>query len=487
MSLEPFKMTCVVWIAEHAHAAVGGTITFDKATGLTIDLVGSLDPAEPLASVFDPPEEDEAAFQVGDDEPRSSLDPGSLVPVVLGVVPGTEITLLNVLRSEASAGMPGHAHEILQPELLIRGAHLLDGFETPMREVAVHFDVLPGWYDTARAVPAKVEMSQHGPGHFTVQWRTPEPLRAKAATGDVIELSLRSRRHLGPRQVSVSAEPQFTVKFAAPTTLRNAVEAVTPLRWLVSLLTRRPARITRLDCTGDGVPGGVELVFEAQEPSGPLAPVHPYAVALRMDQFDVADAVPRWMDAAERLRTPLALMFANWFSSGLYAENRLLNAAAAAESLNARLYGKQRTDLGHVQEAAEAFIAAFPEDERTLLRQRIAHLNEPSLRGRLRRLAGDAQAAFGLVVKDVDVWAGAVVRARNEVVHGTRLSNGGPRLRALAESIEHLVEAHLLMQLGLTPDAVAEALRETPRTTWISRLVNRYVPEAGLSSDGNKA
>lgn len=295
-------------------------------------------------------------------------------------------------------------------------------------------------------------------------------------SGDTVALSTRVDQRHGLREFHIGLDPAYHVRFAYPRPLRDALDAVTPLRWLTSLVTRRPARLTHLRGIAEDAPREeLDIVFKSNEPRSESPTVHPYAMALTLPEFDWPTALPRWMHLAEWLRTPMALFFANWFSRGLYAENRVVNAAAAAESLATTLaLADERTALSDRPEAVEQFIAAFPDDERQLLRKRLTHINDPSLRERLRQLARNAGDAFALVVAKPGPWVEAVVATRNDIAHGNRLPTGGEYLRALAETVEHLIEAHLLMQLGMTSAQVVDALRGTPRTTWIAQLAARH-------------
>jgi hypothetical protein len=125
--VQPFEMTCVLWQPEHREGAVGGTLRYQPDTGLSADIVGSLDPDQPLATVFEPPTDNDRAaladLTANADSDAPNRDPGRLVPVLLGVVQGQPITLLNVRRQDATRAVPGHAHERLTPEVLIRGWH----------------------------------------------------------------------------------------------------------------------------------------------------------------------------------------------------------------------------------------------------------------------------------------------------------------------------------------------------------------------------
>lgn len=298
----------------------------------------------------------------------------------------------------------------------------------------------------------------------------PIPPQAVLPSDDTVALSAHVNQRIGLREFRIRLDPAYHVRFAYPRPLRDALDAVTPLRWLTSLVTRQPARLTRLRVADDDSRKEFDLVYQSTEPRGETRTVHPYAMALTLPEFDWPTALPRWMHLAEWLRIAVALFFANWFSPGLYTENRVLNAAAAAESLATLTLANERTVLSDRPEGVEQFIAAFPDAEHQLLRQRLRHINDPSLRERLRQLARDAGEAFELVVTKPGPWVGVVVTARNDIAHGNKLPAGGPYLRALPETLEHPIEAHLLMQLGMTSAGVADALRGTPRTAWIAQL-----------------
>lgn len=475
--MESFETTCVLWHPEHRDAAVGGTLRYRPDSGLSADLIGSLDPDQPIASVFELPTDEElAALGAGGGE-VVNRDPGPLVPLLFGVVQARPITLLNVHRSEGATALPGHAHDVLTPEVLIRGRHLVDGFDTPVRSLAVAFDVLGAWYDTAlRGANTPGQLTRDERERLTLDWTMPTPPQATLPSGDTVLLSADVDRHNGLREFHLRLDPTYLVRFAEPRSLRDALDMVTPLRWLTSLVTRRPARLIRLRCVGTDDPREeFDVIYRSTEPRGETGTVHPYAMALTLPELDFSTALPRWMHLTEWLRTPMALFFANWFSPGIYSENRVVNAAGAAESLGALVLPNERTELSERPHAVEQFIAAFPPDEQRLLRQRLKHINDPSLRDRLRSLATGADEAFTLVVAKHGPWVDAVVTTRNDIAHGNRLPGAGPYLRALAETVEHLIEVHLLMQLGLTSGQVADALRDTPRTRWIAELAERYL------------
>ncbi len=476
----PFETTCVLWHPAHPESVVTGTLHFDREAGISANVIGSLDPDEPTVNLFELPTDEELAELVNldPDIENSSIDrdPGPFVPILFGVIPGQPITLIDVRRTETSGSMPGHTSEVLSATFLIRGEHLPDGLNTPVRSVTLAFDALDDWYETSLSggnFPGTLNESDEA---TTLQWKTPQAIEAQLGSGDIVRLTGSTARHDGMREFRMALNPEFSVQYLDRVRLREAIDVITPLRWLTSLATRRAARITRLHAVdADESRRDFDILFRATEPPGEHQRVQPYAMAVRLPDLDFPTALPRWMDASERLRTPMALFFANWFSPFLYGENRLLNAAGAAESLAMRTYPDRRTALTELSDAVDRFVSAFPEEERRLLRQRLDHINDPSLREDLRRLVADAGAAFHLVVGDTSKWVDLVVQTRNDIAHGNKLSDKGVWLRALSETTEHLIEIHLFMQLGMTSTQVEEALRETPRTRWIADLANQYL------------
>ena len=321
--MHSFETTCVLWQPERHDAAVGGTLRYKRDSGLSVDLIGSLDPDEPIASVFEAPADVAALAELSSDAGSGvgDRDPGPLVPVLFGVVQGQPITLLNVRRSEVARAMPGHAHERLSPEVLIRGRHLPDGFDTVVRSLAVAFDLLGAWYDTAlRGANMPGKVTRDGRERLTLDWTMPTPLQATLASGDTVLLSADAEQHDGLREFHIRLEPTYIVRFADPPPLRDALDVVNPLRWLTSVVTRRPARITRLRGVSDEPRDEFDVVYQSTEPQGQTETVHPYTMALTLPEFDFPTALPRWMHLANWLRTPMALFFANCFPGPIHGE-----------------------------------------------------------------------------------------------------------------------------------------------------------------------
>jgi hypothetical protein len=472
--MEAFDSTCVLWLPQAEAAHVSGIIRFDRKTGITVDAIGSFDPDEPVAYLVATPTDDDIAnLDVATSADTTKPPKDQTLPIVLGVIPGAEITLLNVARSQLNDSLPGHAQEHLSPSILIRGAHLPDGMDTEIRTLSVRFDALDDWYDTA-VLGENLWTTETESSKRTISWQTHPSYESTLEDGTVITLTAPAAVRHGLRDASINTEPRFTVTYGEPVSITAVLTSVRTLRWLTSLMTRTPARVTKVHAAADEQPP-FEIVFQSPEPSIPRRRSHPYAIVAKLPDFDFTTSVRRWVAMQDKLNVPMALLFGNWFSTSLYTENRFLNAITAAEALASQIFPSDRTPLEARPEAVSTFIAAFPPDDHNLLRQRLAHLNDPSLRNRLAKLTDTAGDAFTLIVPTPDQWTSAAVKARNNLAHGNTLTAGGPRLRALAETVEHLIEVHLLNQLGIPVDKLATALQGTPRTTWIRNLARRYL------------
>ncbi len=476
--------TCIVWDPA-APRPTAATIVVDREDGISLDVIGSLDPNWSDAWLWREPSEDElqavANAQVVDEEESAET-----FDVLHGVLQSGEVTLLQVVRMARADAMPGHTREHFRASYCVRGAHLADGLDTLVQSVSICFDVLGDWWSTSQDAYRWPGGDRPGAdGVLTLSRAVPPTLEARLGSGDVVRLNPGVRWHSGPHDYTLTLRPVFEVVYAQPTALKNCLNVIQPFRWLLSLATRRAARLINLRAVDAADPRvGFDVFFPSTEPpntSTGSAFIHPFEMSLSLSDLDFSSVIPRWFELSEDLRVPMALMFANWFSTG-FMENRLVNVTASAESLGNLLYPSERTPLSKRPDAVRAFIEAWPEGERDLLRSRLnQYINDPSLRERLQRLAAEAGTAFTLVVTDIDDWAGRVVRARNDIAHGKSLDNKGPQLRALADSLEHLVEVHLLMQLGLDEATVTSRLRDTPRTKTAADLVTRYLAHEASS------
>jgi hypothetical protein len=149
----------------------------------------------------------------------------------------------------------------------------------------------------------------------------------------------------------------------------------------------------------------------------------PRQVLLSRGQLPL-DRIGTWMSKVDDL-SPVPQLVAGvaQSSSDRTLENQLLELATAAEGLHRRLYPQQRSmPRDKADRAAHDASHAVPEDVRRLVRERLAHLEEPSYRDRLNKLIEQA-GGLSSMVGEPEAWVGRVIPARNGFAH--RLTGGG--------------------------------------------------------------
>ncbi len=230
----------MLWDPLHPNAPVAGTLRFNRESGVTADLVGSLDPETPVATGLLEPSEVELtklrdlAHRAFSREPgEASLVPNTRLPVVFGLIPSSEVTLLNVDRTGGSSSVPGPTHEVLSCDALVRGSWLDLGLDALVSSLIVDFDSLADWYDTAAPARRFATTMGHAKDGGILRWRAPHIEEAQLSFGHVIALRPRLESRIGQRGFQVGVHPEFVIRFETltPTRLRDAIEFVTPLRW----------------------------------------------------------------------------------------------------------------------------------------------------------------------------------------------------------------------------------------------------------------
>src|SRR5438445_13009662 len=102
----------------------------------------------------------------------------------------------------------------------------------------------------------------------TIDWVEPPMEEAVLSSGARVRVGARTEHIDSLREVGYKATPEIVILFAGPTRLEDALDIVTPLRWLISLITRSPARITRLRAVELDARDGIDIFYAATEPTG---------------------------------------------------------------------------------------------------------------------------------------------------------------------------------------------------------------------------
>ena len=212
----------------------------------------------------------------------------------------------------------------------------------------------------------------------------------------------------------------------------------------------------------------------------------PRHVLLWREQLDLS-MIGAWLGKANELSPVPQLVAGVAFGpSSRTLENQLLELATAAEGLHRRLFPSERLmSRSKAERTARDASYAVLGDVRQLVRERLAHLEEPSYRDRLNKLIERAGGSAGMVGSPEE-WVGRVLPARNGFAH--RLTGGKG-----ADMDEHLVlmlslrwflATLLLLEAGVDPSLLQLRLGEHQPYLHFLRQARRWLPDVYREASG---
>lgn len=195
----------------------------------------------------------------------------------------------------------------------------------------------------------------------------------------------------------------------------------------------------------------------------------------------------RWCEVYERLRPALNMILGLRYAPFHYLENNLLTAVGAAEILHRNMHiDKTSIPAAEFRTIRKAMLNEVPK----LYRGRISELlrNDPTLRERLLDLASRPdQEAVALLVPDVDRWARATTKARNNLTHeGQTHDHSIEELAAITDVTAAIVILNLLNEVGLPVERQRAIIVENAHLQGVAERSRRYLdPKNGASVGRN--
>lgn len=466
------------WLPDQPDRRVGGVLDIDLDTGLRLELTDRL---------------------VGDGHRPE------MAPILHGHADGRQVTLLEC--QPANGGTMTLAQvitttQVFRTGVALIGVHLSDESDAVFNGLDTAVTGLTPWaaqssiaaqiiyepdtgdryqrVDVRRVPPVEVSVTEPAPMTMNLRWH---------AVTNGPNSDLRSRVYRVEEQVLLRLQAPQPLPWDAFNPFTTAVQD------LMTVATQTPCRVTSQELLigTDDRPYKVDLYFRRSD--GP---------AKREDRFNESDMVftladvdfttviPRWFALRERLGLPLAVLLGMDYQPDGYHENRLFNAAAAAEGFHAALFPEATSWPSDVHAAIKKRVSRaltglrkgllskvtglldqLPNHEQEIVVPLVTPLSEarqrewvmtrlgdnrPGLKERLLQLAtkADRTAVHGLLT-DVDIWAQWLRNARNAIGHLNTgvLEASIPdedalyRLDDITRALLHLV---ILAELGLSAD-----------------------------------
>jgi ApeA N-terminal domain 1 len=273
------------------------------------------------------------------------------------------------------------------------------------------------------------------------------------------------------RERGISRVARALVNLDKPISPLEWVDAyVTPLNYLLSLVTGKPIAIESLSLvgpTGEADDLAVEFMWQ-RPPSSTRSdrPLMPGELLFNATETPVPlrDVVDSWIRASVELRPILDLFFATRGRTPLFEAHRLLNLTQALEAFHrVRVDGHPVDPDVHSERVGRALASMAPND-RKWARYPMKQANEFILAERVAMLASAHPWMLGDVVKmTAREFGEQVAVTRNYHTHWDKVRGVGAakgvELWPLNEQLTVLMEACLLGEIGFSEDAVSEAIR----------------------------
>ncbi len=280
--------------------------------------------------------------------------------------------------------------------------------------------------------------------------------------------------------VSIETHAWLICKPSTPRTLDDLMrDLVVPTATLLTLLFNEDCTVLALRVRDEASDRWLDVyspVIQDPPEGKPKVPL------LSLEQFGLAP-LARWLDGFSALSPLPQLVAGATNATGRSVQNQLLELAAAAEGLHRRLHPHDR-QLSRdqvpedMQALADSSVSAATRD--VLTKALRTYLWEPSYPQRLRQLLAEtAEAAPGVAGKP-NKWRTRVVNARVGFAHSLSGGDASEDVFAwftLTRSLRWLLMTRLLLEVGLSPQALSQALTDSNDYSNFLSAARRDLPE----------
>lgn len=448
------------WLPSDPESTVAGTLTFTPTDGPVLELLGSLSDKNDrnFGASFEP------QFVNG-----MSTD-------------GKPITLYGCAETRRSYNTGSGFHTTrLIASVLLMGHHFIDESELSFRRFAVEYDQFSNWAWvsgfklTMEQNPETKRISRH-----EVSYEFPD--RNEVVVNDMrVRLSPTFHQNAGSISKYTLEQKMFwEVRPPSTKTFDEFTEIFYHLRNFLTLGVGRPVYPVRIRATlSIETPEGttlerahqVEVYYTTRDEVQPERLVHPAHMLFTLPNIrpHYEQALTHWFAKAGDLRPVYDLYFSTLYNPRLYVEGRFLSLAQALETYHRRMAGGTYVDDAKYTEISAALarvLDGFELNSSTAdaFRGKLRFLNEVSLRSRIKSIVESLGAIAEPFIQNPGKFATRVVDTRNYLTHynPSLKTNAaeGEELFFLSELLRFLVEACLLLELGLPEELRAKLMSE---------------------------
>lgn len=278
---------------------------------------------------------------------------------------------------------------------------------------------------------------------------------------------------IGNQLGQLTVSPAVNIAFAHPVRLRDVLDRwVAPLVNFLTLATGVPCALERIQIRSDKAEthnptDRVDVLVPMKQTPDPKPGrrlIPPDMLFSRQQIGEDLESVMRgWYRASDELQDVAGRYFGTRYGQ-TYVDTRFIALAQAVEILHRRQHPGGVVSKEESRRRVSEIVASAPEAFQAWLRGKLEWSNEPTLRERLSDLLAAMPAVVAPIADDRAAFINLVTDTRNHMTHSDpRLKTkaaAGADLYWLNERLGVVIQAGLLMAVGLTQERVAELFRQ---------------------------
>lgn len=410
------------------------------------------------------------AGSIDDGEPSKEAS-----PIVHGEAGDEEFTVLH--PSVIEGGNPlGDQPQRLKPHAVLRGIHLLSVDQNVFAGVELEVDNLTVWSSISGFKSTTNTKALTGESaDFCVRYELARPAAESEKKGvlDGFDVELKWRSTFNPqvaathagRQLKASELVKAKIQSHGPAAWDQFINVSKSFQDLLTFATRHPCAIRSchlIVSAEGGNPGRVELIRTAFVEPKADKEAKWNTFLFHAGDVSFPELLGKWDKLQSDVGMGIQVLFGLDYKRGGYLENRIMNAASAAESIHRALRPKATgLPAGEHKAALAAIKRAVKGYEHGLwFLGRLR--NDPGFTDRMHQLAAiPSTEAVTSLLADTGQWARWLRDARNAVAHleGTDLGKIPAEARyQISEVTIALLHLVFLAEIGLSPEIQMRAV-----------------------------
>lgn len=207
-----------------------------------------------------------------------------------------------------------------------------------------------------------------------------------------------------------------------------------------------------------------------------MSPDMLFSFSVVLDNF--GEYLTNWFKKSKSLKPVYDLYFGVLYSSSIYLHHEFLSLVQAIESYHRRRYKDKYLSDRKSKDVYNALISAIPKgiesDFKYSLKNRFRHINEFSLRKRLKELLNRYNDVTSLLIHDEKIFIEDVVNTRNFLTHYDKKNeskaNKGKELYNLVQKIKFLLEVCFLMELEIPIEKIKELISISGKYAYLRNI-----------------